>query len=746
MNPDRPITTRHKDRLGFGQAAQRLAAVIAETPAKDGMVFGIEGRWGSGKTTLINLTIEALRELHDPPEIVLFSPWLVGDRDSLLLSLFGELAKAAAKIDPIEEELDNTIGLGRWERFKRFFQRDAHWRLRQKERLRKRLGNQLKAFGIAVTAGTKFAKLATIFFPGGEMIGRAVESGKDALAELARESTLSARKDELVAGLRFISRRIAVFVDDLDRLEPREASEVLRLIRAVADFPNVVYVLSYDPTVLARTLRRAVQVDNGSAFLEKIVQASFRVPRPQAFDLRLWFRTEVEDLFKDMLNRIDSERLYQVIDVQGGRYLETPRDVVRALNALRLHALPVRDRIDIPDMVWLQLAKIGKPQLYDWVEEYMTNVAGIVGGATLPDEAARDGNNRLEQFLAGPDIDMVRAKIDIALILPGMDCEFGDNDQQRPLYKNLTRNTVDPFVLTRRLGSPQHFRYYFAFAQPVGALTDDVLQAYVGNAQDDLPAAYARFEALTAEPRPQGGTMAEVLIDRLIAVADKIPQAARIGVVRTLARSMDAPALNRNSDFGKARSWLPAEHLVERLFATAELGIRAACIDALFTEGQSLGWITSILRSEIFNHGHYGDQRRPPDQWLLTEPEFNQVLAIMLARFRTTEPAVLFAVPNLISLLYARLQGARNDEVRGWVEAQTQTDRGLLDFLLRARGWRASNGVVYHPLQRRDLTNFLDYDLALARLRRIAEAPETGKEDRQIALELLQAADQDSSW
>jgi hypothetical protein len=122
------------------------------------------------------------------------------------------------------------------------------------------------------------------------------------------------------------------------------------------------------------------------------------------------------------------------------------------------------------------------------------------------------------------------------------------------------------------------------------------------------------------------------------------------------------------------------------------------------------------------------------------------VLASMLARYRTTEPAVLFAVPNLISLLYAWLQAARNDEVRGWVEAQTQTDRGLLDFLLRARGWRASNGVVYHPLQRRDLTNFLDYDLALARLRRIAEAPETGNADRQIALELLQAADQDSSW
>ena len=63
---------------------------------------------------------------------------------------------------------------------------------------------------------------------------------------------------------------------------------MLRLIRAVADFPDVIYVLSYDPHVVASVLKKAVQVDDGAAFLEKIVQINIRVPRPEAFDLRSW--------------------------------------------------------------------------------------------------------------------------------------------------------------------------------------------------------------------------------------------------------------------------------------------------------------------------------------------------------------------------------------------------------------------------------------------------------------------------
>ena len=448
MDADRPIATRAHDRLGFAPVAEQLARTIGDQSAADGLVFGIEGKWGSGKSTLINLTIEALHRLPNPPETIAFSPWLVGDRDTLLQNLFNELAAAAANIEPTDRAIDETPGsLSRWQKVKKYVSRDAHWRLRQKELLKKRLGAQLNAFGTMAGAVGKFAKAAgALGIPGADVLGRTLESGSDA-AKFGSAS-VAKTKSQLVGALRFLSRRIVVFVDDLDRLEPREASEVLRLIRAVADFPNVIYVLSYDPDVVASVLQKAVQVDDGAAFLEKIVQINFRVPRPEAFDLRAWFRTEVTALFANNLDLPARNRLIQVIDIHGGRYLQTPRDVVRAINALRLHGIPVRDHIDIPDMVWLQLVRIGKPDLYSWVEEYLTELAAVANGAIVSDEAAQAAGVRLNALLTEEGVDLARVIIDLSLILPGVG-DHGFGADRRVVFNQLARHVFDPFIAAR---------------------------------------------------------------------------------------------------------------------------------------------------------------------------------------------------------------------------------------------------------------------------------------------------------
>ena len=112
------------------------------------------------------------------------------------------------------------------------------------------------------------------------------------MAALDRAKPLPQVKGDLIEGLRELNRRIVVIIDDLDRLEPHEAVEIMRLIKAVADFLNILYVLCYDPEILADSLKCILSVDNGAAYLEKIVQVRFKVPQPEAFDLRRWFLEE----------------------------------------------------------------------------------------------------------------------------------------------------------------------------------------------------------------------------------------------------------------------------------------------------------------------------------------------------------------------------------------------------------------------------------------------------------------------
>jgi len=684
MDGDRPISRREDDRLGFAPVAEHLARAIADQPATQGFVLGIEGKWGSGKSTLINLTIESLKSYGgSAPEIISFSPWLVGNRDELLRSLFDDLATAAVQIDPVEAPTSDASG---W--LVKKFNRDEHWKLKQKERVKKALGGKLKAFGsVAGTLG-KLTKVASTFgVVGAGIASSAIERSADAAKELIAGGSVSKRKSDLVHALRLLSRRIVVFIDDLDRLEPREASEVLRLIRAVADFPNIIYILSYDPEVVAQTLSKAVQVDDGAAFLEKIVQVSFRVPRPEAFDLRRWFQSEVRKLFSDELEGLGVEqqdvqsRLAQAIDIQGGRYLKTGRDVVRALNALRLHAMPVRKLIDIPDAVWLQLVRIGNPKFYAWIEEYLVDVAVVSGGAGVSDSESRVMVERLEKILKDENLDVDRAIFELQEILPGL-VEATPGQDHMNIFQSLTTPDLEKFVSFRRLGSPHHYRYYYAFAQPSGALPDEKVQAFVEAAAHSPQEAIQMFASLSEVVRPQGGTAAEVLVDRLEAMSEGVPEAAIPGILATFADTMDLPAFSKpQRDFGRHPVWDAATRATKRLLKRTTGETRAASVCRLFEEGTSLGWLTNLLRGEIFSHGHYGDRATGEDRWLLTASEFTSVLSTMLRRYRETQAAELMRVPDFLSLLYAWKQGSGTDEVRAWVATHTATDKELFEFL-----------------------------------------------------------------
>jgi ABC-type phosphonate transport system ATPase subunit len=54
LDSDRALKNEGKDQFGFVAIAKRLAPSIVEASKGDGMVIGLEGLWGSGKTSLLN--------------------------------------------------------------------------------------------------------------------------------------------------------------------------------------------------------------------------------------------------------------------------------------------------------------------------------------------------------------------------------------------------------------------------------------------------------------------------------------------------------------------------------------------------------------------------------------------------------------------------------------------------------------------------------------------------------------------
>ena len=78
------------------------------------------------------------------------------------------------------------------------------------------------------------------------------------------------------------AHRLVVFIDDLDRIPPLEALQLLEALKNFVEVPGCVFVLAVDYEVvqqgMAEKLGRHIQKTSGKAFYDKIIQLPFVMP------------------------------------------------------------------------------------------------------------------------------------------------------------------------------------------------------------------------------------------------------------------------------------------------------------------------------------------------------------------------------------------------------------------------------------------------------------------------------------
>ena len=61
-----------------------------------------------------------------------------------------------------------------------------------------------------------------------------------------RSVSVAAQKEQVTKALGSLEHPIVVIIDDIDRLDRAEIREIFKLVRLAANFPNVIYLLSFD--------------------------------------------------------------------------------------------------------------------------------------------------------------------------------------------------------------------------------------------------------------------------------------------------------------------------------------------------------------------------------------------------------------------------------------------------------------------------------------------------------------------
>jgi predicted KAP-like P-loop ATPase len=428
VQQDLPIENKKQDRLGRSDFAAELANALVVAELSAGFTVGLYGKWGSGKTSVLNMLSESLVEHSDNTTVVRFNPWLCGDSKQMVEQFFELLARKTSAV--------------KLKRKMRKYAKTASVTLSAipYDKASAAFALIIALIGVCGYILLNEAKWVLAIATISAILTFVMPIIKTVIDTFVAEKSLQNQKDEIVKVLAKQKQKIFVLIDDIDRLSSDEITAVFQLVRSLADFPNVIYLLAFDRDVVVNVLKK-VQEGDGGEYLEKIVQYPIELPIARG----------------DMINEILIEKLDAVITTPFDRYsqehfnelfangllptIQSVRDVVRFTNALSIKYALVKDETNIVDLLGVTCLQVFFPHTYNLLPIYKDDLCGTalstrnitlaIQGSDKKKARLTFINEEIAKTVEGPDKESVTAII--SLLFPRLSDDHWNSSADMPL-------------------------------------------------------------------------------------------------------------------------------------------------------------------------------------------------------------------------------------------------------------------------------------------------------------------------
>ncbi len=322
FNSDQAKDKKKQDALGFADSAEATAKSIVTGKYPDGFVIGIEGEWGSGKTTFINFIRESLKKQSSKFKIIEFKPWLHSSQENLIAAYFKFLRENAKDIFGDDSDI------------------------------KKNLASVAESFTPLV------GSLASLV-----ALGDVAKSGMGLISETLKESpTLESQYEIIQKKLKESQKSFVVIIDDLDRLDSDEVKTMLKLVKSVGRLPYVTYILAYDRKYVENATNKEMP-----HFLEKIIQLSIPIPKPVQSKLLQMLDKELEFFSKTIPD--NNKRWRKIVNATLIPHINKPRDVALLANAIKFQFPTMNEVLDPVDFFALECLRLFNKKLWEWIRD-----------------------------------------------------------------------------------------------------------------------------------------------------------------------------------------------------------------------------------------------------------------------------------------------------------------------------------------------------------------------------------------
>ncbi|MGO3928765.1 KAP family NTPase [Rhodopseudomonas pseudopalustris] len=644
---DSPIESFEDDRYGIVPFAKAIAKSLVNIDSPIGTTIALNGAWGSGKSSAVNLIRRELKDLGDEKLIVSdFKCWWYRGEEALALAFLQELHSTLT--DSLGDKVKDLI-----------------------PSLTQRLLQAGPTIGTAVSlvSGNPWAalipgasKFMSAFFPDGKTVEKTFKKLSKALDQE--------------------DRRFLIIVDDIDRLTPEEAISVFRLVKSVGKLPNVMYLLVFD-RLLADNAVEARYPSEGPHFLEKIIQAGFEMPSPAQTDLN----SAILSSLQRICGSPDVSQIQRIMNIFYDAvvpYMTSPRHVARFQNAISVTWPAIANEVSLADFIALETLRLYEPTLYKAIR---AGKATVCGTRRQGDPDWRE-DRRFEPFLRNvPEARREIAKVALRRLFPRLESMgYGDGFLQQ-------------WDAERRVCIESHFDTYFRLSLSDETLPIEAIKTLISRANDkEYVQSTMRNAAQTG--RRSGGSLVPIYLDELMTHARSVRKDDVTPLLSALFEIHDEIDLTKDADRGfmaMANTTMRYHWLIRRLtgdrFTIAERnGIYVTAIASA-----SIGWLVDFVSSARSQYS-----KREEDQWreedcLVGREILRGITVHALKALRSAAADMsLLSHQDLVYLLYRWRDFLENDpsEVRHWTDSLLSDPEALVILArgLTSQSWSMGMG------------------------------------------------------
>ena len=189
------------------------------------------------------------------------------------------------------------------------------------------------------------------------------------------DNTVLNLKKDLSKQLKKLNHKFIIFIDDVDRLTDNEILLIMKIIKSIADLPNIIYFISFDRKIVSEALNK-YHKNNGDKFLEKIIQIPFELPNIQKEKIENYINKLLQSFVISFteLNNIWNEqyaKYWDAITFQGFYdYFNNLRDIHRYFNALEINYNPeIHNEVNFIDFLIVNIWQLFYKELYDFIRQ-----------------------------------------------------------------------------------------------------------------------------------------------------------------------------------------------------------------------------------------------------------------------------------------------------------------------------------------------------------------------------------------